>query len=71
MTQPVPARFVQQPGDELWQVSLQMIRQRASLLKQSSKFVNPKTKRLYAGVGSDEYTEVLSQLFVHDYILGF
>lgn len=32
--------------------------------KQSSKFVNPKTKRLYAGVGSDEYTEVLSQLFV-------
>ena len=32
--------------------------------KQASKFMNPKTKRLYAGVGSDEYREVLSELFV-------
>lgn len=32
--------------------------------KQASKYTNPKTKRLYAGVGSDEYNEVLSQLFV-------
>ena len=32
--------------------------------KQASKFVNPKTKRLHTGVGSQEYTEVLSQLFV-------
>ena len=32
--------------------------------KQASKFVNPRTKRLHTGVGSQEYTEVLSQLFV-------
>ena len=32
--------------------------------KQASKFINAKTKRLHAGVGSDEYGEVLSQLFV-------
>ncbi|KAL3153558.1 hypothetical protein ABBQ38_011887 [Trebouxia sp. C0009 RCD-2024] len=32
--------------------------------KQVSKFVNPKSKRLYAGVGSSEYSEVLSQMFV-------
>ena len=32
--------------------------------KQVSKFINPKTKHLHTGVGSQEYTEVLSQLFV-------
>ena len=29
--------------------------------KQPSKFVNPKSNRLYAGVGGVEYNEVLSQ----------
>ena len=32
--------------------------------KQVSKFINPKTKHLHTGVRSQEYTEVLSQLFV-------
>ena len=32
--------------------------------KQVSKFVNSKSKRLYAGVGSSEYNEVLSEMFV-------
>ena len=32
--------------------------------KQPSKFVDPKSKRLYVGVGGLEYHEVLSQLFV-------
>ena len=34
--------------------------------KQPSKFVNPKSNRLYAGVGGVEYNEVLSQLFVSE-----
>ena len=32
--------------------------------KQPSKFVNPKSNRLYAGVGDVECSQVLSQLFV-------
>lgn len=32
--------------------------------KQPSKFINPKTKRLHAGVGGEEYNQVLAELFV-------
>lgn len=32
--------------------------------KQPSKFINPKTRRLHAGVGGEEYNQVLTELFV-------